>query len=144
MDSIIIMMWYGMENWADMEISFFVYGSLLFEDVWEQLIGRRPLVHPTRLLGYRRYSVEEAFYPGMWFSEMDQVEGGVVLLTKQEECCIDDYEGEEYIKTVVPICDVEGIVSARTYLRPPFDLKEWDTEWTEDIFHQYRRGFFSF
>ena len=127
-----------------MERSFFVYGSLLFEDVWEDLIGRIPIVYPAVLYGYRRYSVEDTFYPGIWFWDDASVVGGHVFLNEEEEWCIDDYEGDEYIKTIVSISIAEKVVSARTYIRPPTHQGEWIQNWSEEIFHHYRNDFFSF
>ena len=113
----------------------FVYGSLLYSFVWQDLIGRVPVMKDAHICGFRRYAVRKAWYPGLWHEENGLVSGKFVQgLTADEIALIDEYEGGEYTKTDVEVV-VEGRIRKSTlYLRPPKDDEEWDLEWSEALF----------
>ena len=117
-----------------MEGQFFVYGTLLQEDVWQRLIGRVPEIKAAKLRGFRRYQVLFAHYPAMWFSEKEEVSGGMVGgLTPEESHVIDDYEGAEYHKQWVTITAEGTQHRVQAYIRQPQSPKEWNTRYHLDI-----------
>ena len=57
----------------------FVYGTLLIEAVWFDLIGRIPQRSSAILEGYHRYQVIHACYPGIWHQARSQVMGAWIM-----------------------------------------------------------------
>ena len=131
-----------MQKWLEMECSVFVYGSLLFCEVWEKLIGRKPKIHLSHVLGFRRYCVYGEFYPGMWFSNGEVVYGGHVCISSAEQAKIQEYEGLEYIQTSVLVCIDNQSIPMSTFLRPPQNNLEWIHTWNEELLSAHKDEFF--
>ena len=104
----------------------FVYGTLLIEAVWMNLIGRIPQRSTAILEHYHRYQVLHEWYPGMWHEQNAQVLGAWIMDLNQAEIeCVDHYEGHEYEKHWVDIKVGTQIHRTQTYARPPVNLEEW-------------------
>ncbi len=100
--------------------NFFVYGSLMAEEVLTALIGRVPPFSAARLNGFLRYSIEGKHYPIILPSEhhTDAVAGSVLLgITTSETSILDHFEGDEYERVEVTVhTENKDDVKAFTYV----------------------------
>ncbi|WP_426564377.1 gamma-glutamylcyclotransferase family protein [Angustibacter sp. McL0619] len=111
----------------------FVYGSLCFDEVLTQLLGRVPAQTPWSLDGWRVASLCDRPYPGL-VAELARRAAGAVLtdLTADEWQVLDEYEGPQYERTQVGRLD--GVsVDSYVWLEP--GLVE-PTDWDRDDFRR--------
>jgi gamma-glutamylcyclotransferase (GGCT)/AIG2-like uncharacterized protein YtfP len=96
----------------------FVYGSLMFDDVWNRIAGRRYEKHTALLKGYRRLCVKGETYPGLVKSFNCSVEGVVYLdVTAQDIRRLDRFEGDYYRRISVAVSSETGdMLDAEVYL----------------------------
>jgi Gamma-glutamyl cyclotransferase, AIG2-like len=82
---------------ASMPGSLFTYGTLLFPEVLQALIGRVPQRQMTSAPGWRVAAVRDRVYPGL-VAAPDSIAPGrlVTELTEDEWRLIDDFEGDRY------------------------------------------------
>jgi gamma-glutamylcyclotransferase (GGCT)/AIG2-like uncharacterized protein YtfP len=113
----------------------FVYGSLMFEEVWERIIKRRYTRHDAKLSGYKRLDVKGQLYPGLIKSNNSQVDGAVYLGIKSKDIlALDRFEGKYYKRMPVRVTvDRVGDVRADVYVfqnkyRNLLTHSEWDAE----------------
>ncbi len=108
---------------------FFAYGTLMCEDIMEEVSGRRLSCMPGALRGYRRRSVRGEHFPALVLDEEGYVEGIVYRnLRSSVWKRLDRFEGDMYIRQVVQIELNDGTaLPAATYMwKPQFldDLEE--------------------
>lgn len=118
----------------------FVYGSLLFDEVVERVIGRRVERAPASLDGFQRCQVIGELYPGLKPQKGSRVNGGLILnLTPQDFANLDQFEGGMYQRGVVSTKDQAGrIVPAEVYITRGRYLHCLAREdWSEAEFGQY-------
>ncbi|MCA8959204.1 MAG: gamma-glutamylcyclotransferase [Planctomycetes bacterium] len=113
----------------------FVYGTLLFPEVVERVIGRRLESRPARLPGYARLRVLDEVYPGLAQSPCAETPGQLLLGLRTEDLeRLDRFEGARYQRTPVEAIDTDGTVwPTETYLTPPahwvfLSDEPWDPE----------------
>lgn len=96
----------------------FVYGSLMFADVWDRIAGHRYEKHAAVLHGHRRLCVRGETYPGVVKSFNRSVEGVVYLDVKAQVIRrLDRFEGEYYSRTSVMVTCEHGVrLDAEVYL----------------------------
>lgn len=116
-------------------VDFFAYGTLMCEDIMEEVSGCRLSSVPGTVRGYTRRSVRGEHYPALVFDEEGYVEGVVYRnLNSSAWECLDRFEGEMYSRQVVRIEMKDGTtLPAATYvLKPQFldylDESEWSFE----------------
>ena len=96
----------------------FVYGSLMFDDVWNRIVQRHYEKHTAVLSGYKRLCVKGENYPGLVKSFNNSVEGVIYLdVTAQDIKRLDRFEGEYYKKIPVTVSSESGhALDADVYL----------------------------
>ena len=96
----------------------FVYGSLMFDDVWNRIVQHRYEKHAAVLSGYERLSVKGEDYPGLVKSFDSSVEGVVYNdVTAQDIHRLDKFEGKYYKKIPVTVtCETGQLLNADVYL----------------------------
>lgn len=111
----------------------FVYGSLMFDDLWQRIVKRRYQKQNAVLPGYKRLSVKGEAYPGLVKSFNSSVEGLVYFnVTAQDIKRLDRFEGRQYKKVPVTVIGETGqLHKARAYLfvrhkRNLLGHKPWD------------------
>jgi gamma-glutamylcyclotransferase (GGCT)/AIG2-like uncharacterized protein YtfP len=84
--------------------SVFTYGSLMFEQVWRQVVAGRYDRLPATLQGFRRQRVRGASYPSLRRCEGHAV-GGILYLdvTHADLAALDAFEGEDYRRIPVQV-----------------------------------------
>lgn len=97
-------------------MNLFAYGTLMWPEVLEAVIGRRPEGVKAVLGGYLRLRISGACYPAIVPSEGGRVEGVVYRsLNAAEYERLDRFEGEEYERTTV----MAGGIAAQAYVLSP-------------------------
>ena len=95
----------------------FAYGTLLFDDVMEAVVGHCFDGAPARLRGYERRRVQARSYPAIVTAE-DKITEGIVFSGLDEETLarLDVFEGSSYIREWVTL---ETGAGAWTYVVAP-------------------------
>ena len=116
-------------------MNFFAYGSLIFEEVMYAVTGRHFEHCEAILVGYSRYQVRNASYPGLIQQINGRIEG---VLYKDLDTLswrqLDRFEGEYYARTAVHVMiDWEETTEAETYVfrethRSLLSDEPWDSE----------------
>ena len=121
-------------------MNLFVYGSLMYREVWTRLVDRDFERRPARLSGYRRLKIRNEDYPGL-VRGVGTVSGIVWLdLDEQTVRRLDEFEAECYRRVSGSVVDDGGKELPADF----FVIKEShraileDDEWDADDFE--RRG----
>lgn len=100
----------------------FAYGTLMFPEVWERVVGGRFRQAPATVRGMRVLRAAGKLYPVMMAGAMDDVARGIVIydLSAEAFATLDRYEATFYerVEVVAALADGSGEVSAQTYLLP--------------------------
>jgi gamma-glutamylcyclotransferase (GGCT)/AIG2-like uncharacterized protein YtfP len=121
----------------DVGMHVFVYGSLLFEEVWSRLVRGSYVRRAARLHGFTRRRVRGDVYPVIVKSHnADWVDGMVYLnVTEEDIRRLDVFEGDFYDRQNhgVVVEASEKAVAAVYVLKDDYDYMTddvgWDPEW---------------
>lgn len=96
----------------------FVYGSLLFDDVFTTVTGIHASSEPATLRGFARYRVSEATYPAITREAGASTLGALIRgLDASAMAALDRFEGDMYIRERVHVVTELGVtVEAHTYV----------------------------
>ncbi len=95
----------------------FVYGTLMYPTVFQQVTGRCPQYYPAFLLGYAPKCLMDRSYPGLVPLPGHQTKGLLIYdLDENILARLDAYEGAEYCLQEVNVFAQEGSRIALTYL----------------------------
>ena len=84
----------------------FVYGTLLFPDVLEALLGRVPAMAPAHAAGWRVAALPGRLYPGLVAHRQATASGMVITgLELGERRLLDAYEDTGYRLTAIDLAD---------------------------------------
>jgi gamma-glutamylcyclotransferase (GGCT)/AIG2-like uncharacterized protein YtfP len=119
----------------------FVYGSLMFDDVWERVVKRHYEKQAAVLRGYRRLPVKGESYPGLVKSFSGYVQGLVYFdVTAQGIRRLDKFEGSYYRRRQVRVKTADGRVhNASVYVfnrryRRLLGSTSWDPQHFEMLY----------
>ena len=126
----------------------FAYGTLMFPEVVEALLGRAFSSRPARLVGYARLALRERVYPAIVARDGASTDG--VLYAGVDDASLsklDEFEGETYERRTVQVLRSSSIdpatvaLAAEAYVIAParLDLHEatpWDPEQFRALHHQ--------
>lgn len=111
----------------------FTYGSLMFPEVWNQVVqGQYPQAVAVAR-GYRRFAVQDETYPGMIEISGAEVQGVVYFdVGSPDLAALDAFEGEDYRRVSIPLDLADGSpIQAETYLYLPLarlSQRDWRPE----------------
>jgi gamma-glutamylcyclotransferase (GGCT)/AIG2-like uncharacterized protein YtfP len=114
-------------------MNLFAYGTLMCDDIMQEVAGCRLLHVPGTLKGYSRRSVKGEHYPAIVPDEKGRVEG--VVYQKVPAAAwdrLDRFEGEMYARRLVQIELNDGMIlpAAAYVVKPEFmdhlEQSEWD------------------
>lgn len=95
----------------------FVYGSLMFDDVWHRLTANRYRKVDAELEGYIRLKVKGEDYPGIIPSADNRVSGEVIFNVSADDIKqLDVFEGEYYYRETVKVLSGSTAYQAETYV----------------------------
>jgi gamma-glutamylcyclotransferase (GGCT)/AIG2-like uncharacterized protein YtfP len=118
----------------------FTYGTLIFPEVWQAVVGRPFATIAGRVSGFALYRVRDAVFPGMVATTTGETVPGVVYLDVDQEALarLDQFEDEIYRRETVPVtCDDGHLREADTYVVPPEHRPALTEEpWTCEAFAQ--------
>lgn len=102
----------------------FVYGTLMYDEVLMQLIGRVPEHYKDSLDDYKKEGLNIFYSPG------DKVEGLLLSLTEAEKWRIDRYESLGELYKEIPVVTHYGVaatayqlIDSASHAVSPFDIK---------------------
>ena len=119
---------------TDESLPLFVYGTLLFGEVIERVIGRRPAqVRRAAAPSWSARLLPGEVFPGLVPDSLSAA-GGLLLddLTSEELQQLDDYEGPLYRRERLDVVDEYGrTIPAVTYLVDPELVTDevWTSRW---------------
>ena len=96
----------------------FTYGSLMFDEVWRQVVSGRYRSEPARLEHHQRHALTGLSYPGVVPAPGVEVAGRLYLDVSADDMArLDAFEGAEYRRDALQVLRSNGeLVSAWTYL----------------------------
>jgi len=115
----------------------FVYGSLMFGEVWGRVIQNHYEKQTAVLLDYKRLCVRGEYYPGLVEADNNSVQGILYRDVIAEDIKrLDLFEGDYYHKIFVKVvCEKKPLLDAEVYL---FDARFNDllddTPWDPVLF----------
>jgi gamma-glutamylcyclotransferase (GGCT)/AIG2-like uncharacterized protein YtfP len=90
----------------------FVYGTLMFPEVLEVLLGRTPEMAPAAVEGWRAAALVDRVYPGLVAADGLMAAGHVLLgLDADEHRILDAFEEETYERRPVVLADGRAAVT---------------------------------
>ena len=118
-------------------MNIFVYGSLMFDEVWTALVNDPCHKMDARLDGFKRLEVQGQLYPGMIEAKESVVDGRLMLgLQDADLLVLDRFEGEYYRRAQVVVSANDGrLLDAQTYIfRDKYRYLLGNNEWDIDRF----------
>lgn len=93
----------------------FAYGTLMFPEIWDSVVGRDVTVRQARLRGHRALCVIGYDFPGLVPADPSEIVPGLLYegLSGDEFGALDDYEASMYDRVIVEV-ELGGEDSPRT------------------------------
>lgn len=112
----------------------FTYGTLMFPEVWQAVVGRQFATIEGAVGGFAIYRVRDAVFPGIRTASATDAVRGTVYLDVDEASLerLDVFEGEFYVREQLTItCDDGQRRQADAYIVPAQNLtvltdESWD------------------
>ena len=112
----------------------FTYGSLMFPEVWQTVVGREFETVEGTAAGYSIFRVREAVFPGITAAAEECVVPGVVYLDVDDASLVrlDRFEDDFYERLNLPVDCVDGVRrAADAYVVPAENRRVLTAEpWT--------------
>lgn len=121
----------------------FVYGSLMYDAVWKQVVLGKYQFSEGTLHGYERIRIQNEVYPGLRCNSQAQVKGRVWLdVSALDVCRLNEFEGDYY-----DLADATALTSSGKQLPVTFymikpeyqhilDDRSWDQSEFESTYIQ--------
>jgi gamma-glutamylcyclotransferase (GGCT)/AIG2-like uncharacterized protein YtfP len=127
-----------MEPGASPRPPLFVYGTLLFSEITERVLGRLPQVDRAAAPSWSTRILTERTYPGLVPDKMAAAGGLLFMdLSDAEWALLDAYEGDEYERTTLTVVSQSGQpTEAEIYLLLDESIvteDRWTTQWFADL-----------
>jgi len=130
----------------------FTYGSLMFEQVWSEVVSGTYRQYPGRVSGFIRRSIFNEQYPAILPGPVNSTVEGVLYLDIDLEDLsrLDEFEGSLYERQSVQVMTDNNIFSAEAYVlsdsyRHIASDDNWDAEKFEnDGLQQFLSSYFGF
>ena len=119
----------------------FTYGSLMFADVWDRIVGRSFATSPAELHGFDIFRVRGATYPGIVAAASTSRVAGIVYHRLDDPTLlrIDEFESEFYRRQRVHVVDASGqCLPCWAYVVPAQSAELLSEDrWTASWFEQH-------
>lgn len=127
-----------------MSVSLFTYGSLMFPQVWRQLVPQPRPSYPAYLANFSRRLIFLDTYPVLIRASQTGLLGTVYSeLTEQDLARLDYFEGEIYQRISVDVYTEDGINACQTYIpKPQYNCLAMQEQWRGDIFRAVQMPIF--
>ena len=119
----------------------FTYGTLMYEPVWQAVVGKTYQTQKGVLRGYAVYKVRQDVYPAIIKASKDDSVPGLIYYGIDETSLetLDRFEGEYYHRKTVDVAiDGSQQISCHAYVIKPahFHILACDT-WSAEWFEQH-------
>ncbi|WP_428304070.1 gamma-glutamylcyclotransferase family protein [Lacipirellula sp.] len=123
----------------------FAYGTLMFPEVWERVVGGRYRQAPATVCGMRVVRAAGKLYPVMIAGAAEDVARGIVIydLSAEALTALDEYEASFYerVEVAAVLDDGSGAASAQAYLLPQSHRQlASDEAWVAEVFERDKMG----
>ncbi len=130
----------------------FTYGSLMFEQVWNQVVSGTYKRYPATVSGFVRRALLHEHYPALLPGPVNTKVDGVLYVNLDEEDVsrLDEFEGSIYERRSVQVMTENNIFTAEAYVlkdsyRHIASDQNWDPEKFEnDGIHRFLGTYFGF
>lgn len=115
----------------------FVYGSLMYHQVWSRLLKGRHARQPAQLLDHKRVCIHGEYYPALIADSGSSVQGMLVSdLTVRDIKVLDEFEGRYYqrISVTVSTATAHGVACDVYLFRNKYRHLLSDREWSNETF----------
>jgi gamma-glutamylcyclotransferase (GGCT)/AIG2-like uncharacterized protein YtfP len=116
-------------------VSVFAYGTLLFPEVMQRVIGRIPPSQEATLEGFARFRIRGQSFPGIVAESASCTRGLLFAGVRPTELArLDAYEGDLYVRSRVSVALREGgaadalVYVVAAHLRGEVSELSWDPE----------------
>ena len=124
-------------------MNLFAYGTLIFADIWQKVVGHVVESTPAELSGYRVRRVLDDLFPVMLSGTTEDRATGVIYydLTDRELQLLDHYESHLYERIEVhPVAKDGASVACQAYLlREEYRSAATDEVWTTAWFAEHAK-----
>jgi len=121
-------------------MNLFAYGTLMFPEIWERVVGGEFRHVPATVHGFAVYRAAGQLFPVMMAASENDAVAGIVIydLTAADLATLDDYESDIYERIDVSAVLADGRVErAQAYLLPaPMRHLASRESWTADWFRR--------
>lgn len=132
---------------------FFTYGSLMYPEVWQQLVKGDYDSCLANLAGYHRKCIDQQDYPAIYRDKrsVNQLVSGRIYfnVSPEDQTALDIFEGEEYnrLTETVEMPDMKHIEVEVYVLKPNYlhrvtekdwDIKAFEAEGLQRFLKQYK------
>lgn len=127
-----------------MATSLFTYGTLLFPEIMDAVVGCSLPAQRATLHGYQRYRVRGCVYPALATEQRSLVEGRLYIgLHERLWHRLDAFEGSLYERIEVPVVVGRALQAAQVYIiKEPYQHELSRDIWDVDVFNaRYKRGY---
>lgn len=121
---------------------FFTYGSLMYPQVWQQLVKGNYDSCQANLSGYHRKCIHQQDYPAVFQdnqSAQKQVLGRIYFdVSIEDQMALDSFEGEEYLRLTEKVFTKErGEIEVEVYVfKPEYLHRVTDEDWDVQAFEK--------
>jgi len=116
----------------------FTYGTLMFPEVWQSVVGRSFVTVSAEAPGFQIFRVRDAVFPGISEASEAETVGGVVYLDVDPESAarLDRFEDDFYERRAIAVDCADGRRRmAEAYVVPAANGSLLTTEpWTRESF----------
>jgi gamma-glutamylcyclotransferase (GGCT)/AIG2-like uncharacterized protein YtfP len=120
-------------------MNLFTYGTLMFPEIWERVVGRGFATLPATLSGYAVFRVAHGVYPVMVAAGADARVRGLIYrdVDAAAMSLLDEYESDLYDRVAVSAAADDGLVKCEAYVLPA-DRRSYasDQPWEADKFRR--------
>ena len=129
-----------------MAVNIFAYGTLMFPEIWEKVVGCKYHGIEASISGYQRKRIKDKTYPALIPGKRYDTVDGILYLDVSPEhvLVLDRFEGQCYEKIQVKCKTFEGkILPAVAYLfRQEYSVLVQDEPWEPKWFQENGMGHF--
>ncbi len=98
-------------------MNIFTYGTLMYPEVLDPLVSEKYMPQKSILNGYCRKAIIGEHYPGIVKKDASRVEGVLYTNVSPKDLNkLDEYEGDQYIRTSVKVILDGNSIRADTYV----------------------------
>ena len=119
----------------------FVYGSLMFDEVWDSLVKGKFQKSDGQLQGFQRFSIHGEYYPAIVRKNDSHVKGKIISgLSNKHMNILDDFEGHYYQRSKVKVWQgsTNPMLCDAYIFKGKYHHRLSRKEWNPENFHKHQ------